>query len=290
MQQPYLFISHSSQDEEPTEYIAARLREAGYRCWVDVASIPDGSSWLREIESGVDACAAMIVIMTAHGRASRWVEAETLKAIELRKPIFVARFDDSPLPIQLINVQVSDFRRRREATMSRLLGFLPTQINNAAGDGKNAQTSAEPNRHNFFKYLEQLPGGVDNSRIALDLYKFGKASADAVTFGGRSQPAFTAHVEIDMGGVVLFILHAYPKQPAVEVPLLFYMKFPPYDSLETRLALLEKLNAFLPERRQLDESRADLRPSIPLTALKGEKLEQFKGLLTEIMVTLRHGG
>ena len=52
MTQPYIFMSHSSKDREFTTRIAERLQKAGFRCWVDIEDIPDGSTWPREIEKG----------------------------------------------------------------------------------------------------------------------------------------------------------------------------------------------------------------------------------------------
>ena len=121
---PYIFISHSSSDAEFTEYAAARLEEAGFRTWVDVESIPDGSSWPREIQKAVENCGAMLVIMSNAARESEWVERETLLAMSLRKPLFIALIEDTPLPVHLINRQFSDFRKRRDSAMRRLIGVL----------------------------------------------------------------------------------------------------------------------------------------------------------------------
>lgn len=291
MQPPYLFISHSSKDTEETQFIASRLSEVGYRCWVDVAAIPDGSSWLQEIERGVIGCMAMIVVMTENSRASEWVLAETLLAIEHQKPILVARFDDTPLPLQLITRQASDFRKRREAAMTRLLATLPTLVASKEGALSPVETqrrSPDPNRHNFFKYLEQLDGGAENSRIARDLYQWAKANADNVSFSGRSNPAFHAHVEVGLGGVVVFSMRAYPKQPAVEIPLQYLIEFPPFDTLEARMGILKRINSILPANAQLDDSRADRRPTIPLSYIASpDAFLVLRGIITDMFLELR---
>ncbi|MCS7072243.1 MAG: toll/interleukin-1 receptor domain-containing protein, partial [Anaerolinea sp.] len=118
---PYLFISHASTDTEYTDYLVNRLRAIGYRLWVDADSVPPGTAWVRAIEDGISRCSALIVILSAAARASEWVEREVLLAYELRKPVFVTLFEDVPLPIWAINRQYSDFRRRREAGLNKLL-------------------------------------------------------------------------------------------------------------------------------------------------------------------------
>lgn len=286
MDTPYLFVSHSSHDTRQTDYLADGLRAAGYRCWVDVAAIPDGSTWVREIEHGVRGCAALVVVMTERSRASEWVERETVLALELKKPVFVARFDDAPLPIHLITRQASDFRRRKPAALRRLVAALELAL---AGPPPPAPRPApDPIRHAFFRYLEQFENGPDNARIARELFTWARAEADNMTFSGRSQPAFHAHVYVGLGGVIAFSLRAYPRQPSVEVPLQYFMEFPPYNQRPERLKVLHALNALLPPGERLHDDRADRKPGVPLAALRmPEQFSALQAVLTTLMRTLR---
>lgn len=291
-EQPYIFLSHSSTDRDFTLKLAEQLTEAGFRCWVDVQAIPDGSTWAREIERAVSGCGAMIVVMSKDARDSEWVERETLLAMDLRKPIFIARIDDTPLPIHLINRQFSDFRKRPEQALKRLIAALGKVSLTAPLPAPNAREQAKqspyPNPHNFFNYLEQLPEGEENARVARVLFDWAKDNADSITFSGRSEPAFHAHVWIGAGGVVVFSVRSFSKQPAVEVPLQYLMPFPPYDDRERRLDVVRRLNEFAPE--PLDDSRADRRPNIPLSALRVDgALDAFKLLLGDLFAALRQG-
>lgn len=294
MQPPYLFISHSSQDDDHTAYLAEKLSTAGYRCWVDVESIPDGSSWPRMIQEGVENCSALVVVMTPNARASEWVEREILLAQQLRKPVFVAMFEDVTLPIYLINRQFSDFRKRRETGVKRLLAALKqAPLAEPAPDAtvrERRRLSPNPNEHNFFKYMEQLPDGAENARVAKEIFGWASELADNMTFSGRTIPAFHAHVWVGPGGVVIFSLRCFPKQPAVEVPLQYLTEFPPYDQSETRLRALAVLNSLLPVDAQLDPSRADRRPTVPLTALSRQAaMAHFRALIERIAEELKRG-
>lgn len=290
MTQPAIFMSHSSNDREFTHGLAERLREAGFRCWVDVNDIPDGSTWMREIEKAVRECGAMIVVMSKDARESEWVERETLLAMDLRKPLFIVRIDDAPLPLHLINRQFSDFRTRPEAALKKLVNALKKAPINAPlpepKPSEQAKHSPEPNRLNFFKYVEQLPDGATNARIARALFDWGKANSDSITFSGRSEPAFHANLWVGPGGVTVFSVRAYPKQPAVEVPLQFLMSFPPYDERDERMRLLHELNSYVSE--PFDDSRADRRPNIPLLALAtDDRLQAFIEMMGEIVEALQ---
>ncbi|MCC6804669.1 MAG: toll/interleukin-1 receptor domain-containing protein [Anaerolineae bacterium] len=290
MTAPYIFMSHSSKDRDFTARMAARLHDAGFRCWVDVEDIPDGSTWMREIEKAVTGCGAMIVVMSKDGRESEWVERETLMGMELRKPLFIARIDDVPLPLHLINRQYTDFRSRPEAAYKKLIAALhkapltePLPEPDAREQKKH---SPEPNRLNFFKYLEQLPDGADNARIARALFAWAQTNTDSLTFSGRSEPAFHANLWVGPGGVTIYSVRAYRKQPAVEVPLQFLMNFPPYDKLDARLRLLAALDQFV--MQPFEDDRADRRPNIPLISLEeASALQAFTDLVGGIVDSLR---
>ncbi len=294
MSQPYIFMSHSSKDRDFTAGLADRLHEAGLHCWLDVDDIPDGSTWMREIQQAVEGCGALLVVMSKDGRESEWVERETLLAMDLRKPLFIARIDDTPLPLHLINRQFSDFRPRQgrspEAAIKKLIAVLhKTSLAQPLPEPKPSEQkkqSPNPNRLNFFKYMEQLPDGVENAQIARALYDWAKSEFDHVIFTGRKEPAFQANLSVGPGGVTVFSVRAYAKQPAVEVSLQFLMNFPPYDDRDQRMQVLDRLNQFVAAPFAAD--RADRRPNIPLTALSDAAARQrFIDLIGEIVKTLR---
>ena len=290
MTQSYIFMSHSSKDRAFTERMAERLQKAGFRCWVDLADIPDGSTWPREIEKGVIDCGAMIVVMSKDARESEWVERETLMAMELRKPLFIARIDDAPLPLHLINRQYTDLRKPTEAVYKRLIGVLEkaplTEPLPELKPREQQKNSPRPNPLNFFKYIEQLPNGADNTRIARTLFEWAQANIDSITFSGRTEPAFGANLWIGAGGVTVFAVRAYAKQPAVEVSLQYLMNFPPYDDRQKRLSVLTSLNQFVAQ--PFADDRADRRPNIPLTAFAEEPaLQAFIDLIAGIVAALR---
>lgn len=296
LETPYIFISHSTQDVDQTSLIADGLQTAGLRAWVDVTSIPDGSSWLREIEKGVEACAAVVVVMTANARSSEWVERETLLALQLGKPVFIALMESVPLPLHLINRQSTNFTKRPGHALSRLVTSLKALPPNhpTASTGKRGEVGKAallPNRNNFFKYLQQMPEGDTCARIAQDLNNWAKTYADAVTFSGRTAPALHAHLWVGPGGLSIFSVRAYAKTPSVEIPIQYFADFPPYEDRTERLALLHELNTLMSARDQFDDERVDKRPNLPImTALAPDgNLDQFKKILETLVNRLRAG-
>ncbi|HVU15170.1 MAG TPA: toll/interleukin-1 receptor domain-containing protein [Phototrophicaceae bacterium] len=289
MTEPTIFMSHSSKDREFTNGLAKRLHEANFHCWIDLDDIPDGSTWPREIEKAITACDAMIVVMSKHGRESEWVERETLVAMDLRKPLFIARIDDTPLPIHLINRQYTDFRARPDAAIKKLIAALQKALSGVPlpepKPSEQKKLAPEPNTLNFFKYMEQLPDGAENARIARALYDWAKPIFTSLVFTGRKEPAFQANLSVGPGGVSIFSVRAYAKQPAVEVALQYLMNFPPYDDQAKRLELLHTLNRFVSE--PFADDRADRRPNIPLLAFSdASAFAAFTDLIAEIVAAL----
>jgi hypothetical protein len=283
----YTFVSHSSKDKAFVHDFAAQLKAAGLDAWVDVEDIADGAQWARVIQQGVENCQAMVVVWSANARTSEWVERETLLALRLNKPVFIAQIDDTPLPIYLINRQATDFRQRAAQGTQRIIKSLQ-RVLSPNGIQAFSAPSPKPNEHNFFKYMEQLPNGGESARIARALFSFAMERANAVTFTGKTEPAFHAHLWVGPGGVTLFSVRAYRRQPAVEVPLQYWMSFPPYDERRERLAVLAALNALMPERERFADDRADLRPNLPLARALGsdEQLTAFEGLLMDVIKRL----
>lgn len=279
---PSIFISHSRRDAAFVEQLARRLREAGLHPWIDVHDIPAGSTWPREIQQAVEDSAAMVVVMSRYGRASEWVERETLLALDLGKPLFIALIDHTKLPLHLLNRQYTDFRAEPEAALARLIEAL----HKALGDPPAGPT---PGEHRFFKYLEALPDGHTSARVARALYAWATVHLDGVTFSGSIKPALNGHLYLGPGGLTVFSVRTYASEAAVEIPLRYYAAFPPYDDPAERLALLDALNHFMPANEQFAPERADGRPNLPIpTALADEAaLARFLDLLGAIVRRLR---
>jgi hypothetical protein len=291
VKKPYLFISHSTKDKGFTEFLAGRLREASFNVWVDVDSIPDGSTWLREIERAVRSAGAMIVVMSRSGRDSEWVERETLLAMDLRKPLFIALIDDIPMPLHLINRQYTDFREDEDAAAQHLVSVLKEiSLTQPDETDRTVKLSPEPDEGNFFAYLEQLSGGEHNADIARDLYAWGKRHVDGVAFGGKITPGFHARLKLEEDEITLFSLWAYPRQPAVQVNMQSLSAIAPYTDRALRRSTLESLNQLLPDTERHMADKAERRPTFPLSAFDtADGLETFKQILAEIIDNLRAG-
>ena len=289
---PSIFISHSTQDNEKTRRIANSLKQAGLDVWVDFESIRDGTRWSHEIQTGIDSCDAVIVVLSKASRQSEWVEKECLYAFGLRKPVFIALIEDVHLPLHLVNIQYTDCREQITDGVNNLIKTLQQHINasSISDDHIEDDASIEATEDNFFPYVEQLPRGETAMWVAKDLYHWAQQVADVIDFGGQYNPNY--HVKIDLNDrqATVFSIWAYPQTPSTQIPLDYLSDFKPYTRASARVALLKKLNQLLPDEIQFDEGKVNRRPTIPLHYLStAEKLEGFKQIVGEIIVQLRSG-
>lgn len=289
---PYIFISHSTKDHDFTLTLSEQLVSLGLETWVDVHDIPDGSTWPREIQKAVERCAAFVVVMSAAGRESEWVERETLMAMDMKKPLFIARIDDTLLPIHLINRQFTDFRAQPKVMGKKLAESIRKALAKpitATKPKEAARLSPKPSEHNFFKYVEQLPNGEHCAQIARSLFAWADTHANSITFSGKTTPAFHAHLWVGPGGVQVFSVRAYARQPAVEVPLQYLLDFAPYDQRDERMRVLGALNHLMPPNDQFSEEKADKRPNLPLVSAFAtpDQLTSFQKVVEEIITRLR---
>jgi hypothetical protein len=86
-------------------------------------------------------------------------------------------------------------------------------------------------------------------------------------------------------------VRAYRRQPAVEVPLQFWMNFPPYEQAKARKGILSALNRLMPKGEQFAVDRADLRPNLPLVRAlaAADHAEQFQQIMGNIITRLHNG-
>jgi hypothetical protein len=283
----HVFISHSNTDNAITEALADHLQQAGINIWIDRKNIKSGDRWLRSIQKALEACHAVVIVMSRAARDSEWVEREALLAMDLRKPIYIARIEDMPLPLYLINRQYTDFVQDADRAREDLIDALLALDDGAAPRRLPASRSPLPNQQNFFEYVAQLPGGESNEWIARDLFRWGQSLADAVEFGGKITPGFHVRVHIGEDDVTVFSLWAFARQPAVQVQLQYLSEFPPYDNRKVRLSTLRSLNRLMDE--PFLDDRADRRPTLPLQEAldTADKLETFKQIISEIIDNLR---
>ena len=283
-----IFISHSNEDSEATDFIVAALRRAGYGVWVDFENIRGGAEWLCEIEAGIERCDAVVLVLSAASRGSTWVERECLYAYQLRKPVITALIADVLIPLHLINIQYCDLRERSGGLAKLLEALAEIQLEAESSDYVPAAISRQPLEANFFPYMEQLPSGDVAGLVARDLYHWSRQVADEVAFGGAVKPGFHARVERDHSLLTIFSVWAFRRRPSAQIPLDLLASQAPFSRRSARREVLRELNKLLPRQSRIAADSCDRRPTFALRHLSdAEKLEAFKRIVLDIVERLR---
>lgn len=92
-----VFISYAHSDAEIVETLVRAIQRRGAGVWIDRQGIKPGSrAWGVEILNGMRGAQIVLLFSSARSMASDNVKDEVYLAKELRKPIVVARLDQSP--------------------------------------------------------------------------------------------------------------------------------------------------------------------------------------------------
>jgi hypothetical protein len=81
-----IFISHVISDEPLMRELARRLEEAGYATWFFERDVLPGTSYLIQINQAIEACEAVVLLVTPAALSSDQVTKEVVGAFERRIP------------------------------------------------------------------------------------------------------------------------------------------------------------------------------------------------------------
>ena len=115
-QSGHIFISYRSLEPELPLRLAADLRNAGVRIWLDRldGGIRPGDDWRRSLEKAVDSCAAMIAVLSPEYVSSEYCRNEMARANTRGVPIFPIVLREVASPIEVQRTQFVDFRRWKD--------------------------------------------------------------------------------------------------------------------------------------------------------------------------------
>lgn len=283
---PYIFITHSSRDTYLARRLHLDLAAAGVRSWLDVQAMRDGDRWVAQIQQAIEDSTALLLVHTRAARTSEWVEREILYALDEGKPIFIARCDETPLPLPLITRQYTDFLDYA-AGLRRLIPVLRERLTTPRYAWPRPEAEPElSDEERFFLYLGQLPQGDLAALVARDLYTWARHWADDLTFRGQHAPSLYVQQFAGAKVVTLFAVRGYLNHPAVQIGFDHLARCVPdgtadLDDFQAQLAALQP-----PASPYVRTTR---RPNLPLTALNSaEALESFKTLIVDLRGLLPH--
>jgi hypothetical protein len=125
MSKPLLFISYSHEDAAIAEQFSALLKERGFDPWIDTREIGPGCSFVAEIDSVLRRASYLILLLSRHSAASRWVRREWMSSLARQEAIIIpVRTDDNEIPALLADLQYIDWRDRSVSAIDNLAESL----------------------------------------------------------------------------------------------------------------------------------------------------------------------
>lgn len=127
-----VFISHSSKDKQFARWLAVELANSGHSPWLDEWEIRVGESIPLKISQGVKNCHALVVLLSEHAVASRWVENEWAakyweEITEGRAMVLPVLLKKCEIPTLLKVKKYADFTKDYNAGLENLLVALKSE-------------------------------------------------------------------------------------------------------------------------------------------------------------------
>lgn len=167
--QKHVFLSYRSLERDFALALAADLKNAGLRLWMDVldVGIKIGDDWVLELQNAIDNCVGMIAILSPDYVASKYCRRELKRADTLGRPIFpvLLRELSTPTdwPFEIQEKQYVDFIGWREETVyQKQFASLLTTLRGYFAD----QIGAEPDLET--RYLTRLIADLESRRGVME--------------------------------------------------------------------------------------------------------------------------
>lgn len=110
MSEPFVFVSHVSEDRPVAMAIVGELERRGVRCWIAPRDVEPGEPFDDEIADAIDASQAMLLIFSERCNEREYIRREVTVAGESRKTIILFRIENAH-PRRGLRVRLSDLHR-----------------------------------------------------------------------------------------------------------------------------------------------------------------------------------
>jgi hypothetical protein len=164
---PFLFVSHVSEDRREAMEIVAALEQRNIHCWIAPRDVHPGRPFDDEISDAIDGCRAMLLVFSDHCNDSEYIRREVTVAGEAQKLVIPFRIENAH-PKHGLRVRLADlhwidgFVAREQAVdaVAQALGLNTTTTRGPIGV-ETPSTSANP----LGEYPSQSPDLQDPSQV-----------------------------------------------------------------------------------------------------------------------------
>jgi hypothetical protein len=148
---PIAFFSYSREDSDFALRLANDLRAAGSAVWIDQLDIGPGERWDRVVQSALENCPSVLVILSPASVASNNVLDEVSFALDQQKTLIPVLYRNCDIPFRLRRFQHLDFTGDYDRMLQELRKCLHIAQPAAATTPNDAppapvQTASSPSR------------------------------------------------------------------------------------------------------------------------------------------------
>jgi hypothetical protein len=130
------FLSYSHADADFANRLVFDLKANNINVWQDVKEIEPGASIIASIEGVLGSCETVLLVLSPHSVASRWVQEEYRAALTLqraskdKRPLIIPLvLRDCAIPLFLKDIRWIDFRHQYEPAFTQLAAAMNAKTN-----------------------------------------------------------------------------------------------------------------------------------------------------------------
>jgi hypothetical protein len=117
---PIAFFSYSREDSDFALRLAADLKAAGSDVWIDQIDIGPGELWDRKVQSALESCPCLLLILSPASVNSNNVLDEVSYALDKQKTLIPILHRDCDIPFRIRRFQHLDFRSDYDRMLAEL--------------------------------------------------------------------------------------------------------------------------------------------------------------------------
>jgi hypothetical protein len=141
----HVFVSHSSDNRELANDLAAFLEARGVRIWIAPRDVRPGMDYSEQLQLSIEKAVAFVVLVTDMANKSPYVRAETEMAFSNHKPIFPIRISDiQPAAGLALFLKIRHWTDAFGPSKTANLDRLARELQTLTGAGAEATPPASP--------------------------------------------------------------------------------------------------------------------------------------------------
>jgi hypothetical protein len=201
-----IFLSHNRKDKPFVRKLSERLEAHGIRAWVDEAEMRLGDSLLSKIETAIQECDYLGVVLSPHSVSSKWVRREVNMALNEeihgnKVKVLPLLYQKCEIPGFLKDKVYADFTEDFEQGLELVLGRVQSDLHQEAYKQRRAYEMLQQAYQDWLSFDQQETQLLAKDKITLILEYLTqpKLSLDLMVYLFSSISSLRQSDDLDLG-------------------------------------------------------------------------------------------